>query len=323
MHSILKESVDDLGSGRSRRTIPITTLASGLELALTVHVIRGKVDGPVVGVSAMIHGDEFDGLLIAKELWDVLDPSQLQGEVHIVGVANPLAMDGLSHRSPIDMLDMNGVFPGASSGSVSEQQAYALAHGVIDRLDFLVDLHCGGTFPWVDFCHVANDEGLSRAFLAQLLYAGDDGRNGSPASYAAQRGVRCTVVEIGGGFHEQAAHIGNGTMGLMNQLRYAGVLAGEVVKRPGQRIITDARTLRPSVGGICIPRGRLTPGEEIAGGTPIADIVNPSSFETLETLEAPFERSVVMLTRNFRTRIHPGDCAYMLGDGTSAVMVGD
>ena len=73
--------VIELGAGRSRHFAPITTLASGFELGLTIHVIRGTRPGPAVGVSAMIHGDELDGLLIARELVQSLDPSDLRGSV--------------------------------------------------------------------------------------------------------------------------------------------------------------------------------------------------------------------------------------------------
>jgi len=117
-------TVTELGPGRSRRFAPITALASGFELGLTIHVIQGTRPGPAVGVSAMIHGDELDGLLIAPELVRTLDPSTINGSVRILGVANPLAMEGTTRNTPIDMLDMNRLFPGAPDGWLSEQQAY-------------------------------------------------------------------------------------------------------------------------------------------------------------------------------------------------------
>ena len=51
----------------------------------------------------MIHGDELDGLLIARELVCTLDPSTINGSVRILGVANPLAMEGITRNTPIDM----------------------------------------------------------------------------------------------------------------------------------------------------------------------------------------------------------------------------
>jgi predicted deacylase len=248
-------SVTDLGAGRTRRFAPITTLASGFQLGLTIHVVQGSGPGPTVGVSAMIHGDELDGLLVARELVRTLDPSTMHGAVWILGVANPLAMEGVSRNTPLDMLDMNRLFPGAPDGWLSEQQAHAIAHEFIDHLDFLIDLHCGGTFPWVDYCYVVNDEELSRAFLPALLYEPATPYPGTTATYAEEQGVRCMVVEIGGGYHDQPTHVANGVRGVLNQLRYAGVLEGEVERRPGQVLMRDMKVMRPRHGGICVPHG--------------------------------------------------------------------
>ena len=36
---------------------------------------------------------------------------------------------------------------------------------------------------------------------------------GTTATYAEERGVRCMVVEIGGGYHDQPTHVANGVRG--------------------------------------------------------------------------------------------------------------
>lgn len=313
----------DLGGGRSRRIAPITTLASGFELALTIDVFQGAHPGPTVGVSAMIHGDELDGLLIARELQRTLDPATLHGAVWILGVANPLAMEGITRNTPIDMLDMNRLFPGAPDGWLSEQQAYVIAHEFIDHIDYLVDIHAGGTFPWVDYCYVVNDEGLSRAFLPALLYKPAAGYPGTTATYAEQRGVKCMVVEIGGGYRDQETHVANGLRGVLNQLRYAGVLDGDVERRPGQVLMREMKVMRPRHGGICIPRQALTPGEILSAGTPLADIVSPYTYDILETMVAPFDQNIVVLCRNYATRIHPGDYGFMMGNAAAATTLAD
>lgn len=308
---------------RSRRVVPITTLASGFELGLTVHVIQGDRSGPTVGVMAMIHGDELDGLLIAREIVRTLDPATMRGTVHVLGVANPLAMEAVSRNTPVDMLDTNRQFPGAPDGWLSEQQAHAIAHGFIDHLDALIDLHCGGTFPWVDYCYVVNDEGLSRAFLPALLYQPAATYAGTTATYAAQRGVRCMVVEIGGGYHDQSRHVANGVRGVMNQLRFLGVLAGAVEQRPGQVLMRDMKVMRPRQGGLCIPRAELSPGQLLSSGTALADIVSPYTFEVLETMTAPYDENIVVLCRNYVTRIHPGDYGFMIADRATATTYAD
>ncbi|HEY7284881.1 MAG TPA: succinylglutamate desuccinylase/aspartoacylase family protein [Vicinamibacterales bacterium] len=304
--------------GRSRFSIPVSTLASGFDLSVPVLTITGARPGPRIGVSAMIHGDEIDGLLIARELWRTLDPDALSGSLWLMSVANPLAMEAVSRNTPIDMLDMNRLFPGVPDGWLSEQQAHAITTGFINHVDCLIDIHAGGTFPWVDYCYVLNDEALSRAFLSALLYKPSSMYPATTASVALARNIPITVVEIGGGYRDQDQHVKNGVRGVLNMMRHAGVLAGEVERRPRQLLLNEIKVMRPRHGGLCVPARPLLPATWIDGGEKLADIVSPRSFETLETLTAPFERSVVVLTRNYATRINPGDYAFMMGNGATA-----
>jgi uncharacterized protein len=306
-------------AGKSGFAIPVSTLASGYALSIPVLTITGTRPGPRIGVSAMIHGDELDGLLIVRELWRTVDPAELSGSLWLMPVANPLAMEAISRNTPIDMLDMNRLFPGTPDGWLSEQQAHAITAGFISELDCLIDIHAGGTFPWVDYCYALNDEALSRAFLSALLYKPSSMYPATTASAAMARNIPITVVEIGGGYHDQQEHVRNGVRGVLNMMRHAGALAGEVERRPRQLLLNEIKVMRPRHGGVCVPARTLKPAEWIDGGEKLAEIVSPHTFETLETLTAPFPRSVVVLTRNYATRINPGDYAFMMGDGATAV----
>jgi len=306
-------------AGRGRFSIPVSTLASSYPLSIPVLTITGARPGPRIGLSAMVHGDELEGLLIARELWRTIDTAELSGALWLMPVANPLAMEAISRNTPIDMLDMNRLFPGAPDGWLSEQQAHAITSGFISQVDCLVDIHAGGTFPWVDYCYVLNDEALSRAFLSALLYKPASMYPATTAAAALARGIPITVVEIGGGYHDQAEHVRNGVRGVLNMMRHAGALPGTVERRPRQLLLNEIRVMRPRHGGLCVPARPLTPATWLDGGEKLADIVNPHTFETLETMTAPFDRNVVVLTRNYATRINPGDYAFMMGNGSTAV----
>jgi predicted deacylase len=304
--------------GRRRFTIPVSTLASGYALSIPVLVIDGARPGRRAGISAMIHGDEIEGLLIVRELWRTVDPADVSGSIWMMPVANPLAMEAITRNTPIDMLDMNRLFPGAADGWLSEQQAFAITNGFINQIDCLVDIHAGGTFPWVDYCYVLNDEPFSRAFLSALLYKPATMYPGTTAAAALARNISMTVVEIGGGYQQQGEHILNGVRGVRNMLRHAGVLSGPVERRDRQLLLNEIKVMRPRQGGLCVPAAPLTPGTWLEGGHKLADIVSPQSFETLETMTTPFERNVVVLSRNYATRINPGDYAFMIGNGATA-----
>jgi predicted deacylase len=304
--------------GKNRFSIPVSTLASGYALSVPVLTITGMKPGPRVGVSAMIHGDEIDGLLIVRELWRTIEPDELSGSVWLMPVANPLAMEALTRNTPVDMLDLNRLFPGAADGWLSEQQAHAITTGFINRLDCLIDIHAGGTFPWVDYCYVLNDEALSRAFLSALLYKPPSMYPGTTAAAALAHNIPIAVVEIGGGYHDQEEHVRNGVRGVLNMMRHVGVLPGSVERRSRQLRLSEIKVMRPRHGGLCVPARALTPAAWLDGGDKLADIVSATSFETLETMTAPSARSVVVLTRNYITRVNPGDYAFMMGNGATA-----
>jgi predicted deacylase len=308
----------EVAPGRERMNIPVSTLASGFDLSLPALVIRGHRPGPRIGVSAMVHGDEIEGLLIIRELWRTIQSDALSGSLWLMPVANPLAMEAITRNTPIDMLDMNRLFPGQPDGWLSEQQAHAMTSGFISEIEYLIDIHAGGTFPWVDYCYVVNDEAFSRAFLSALLYKPEAMYPATTAAAAIARNVKMTVVEIGGGYQDQQEHIRNGVRGVMNMMRYAGALAGEVEKRPRQLLMHEIKVMRPRHGGICVPERKLVPGTWIDGHQTVADIVSPRSFETLETMTAPFARNVVVLARNYMTRINPGDYTFMMGNGETS-----
>jgi len=303
---------------RERLSFPVSKLASGFALAIDVHTITGAAPGPTVGISAVIHGDEIEGLLIVRELWRTIDAEQLRGKLVLLPVANPLALGTISRNTPLDMLDLNRVFPGLEDGWLSEQLAWTISNEFISKLDYYVDIHAGGTFPWVDYCYVLNDESLSRAFLPALLYKPRQMFAGSTAAFAVARGIPTTVVEIGGGYHDQAEHIGGGVRGLMNQLRHIGALPGSAEERRKQLLLREIKVVRPRQGGLCIPVRPLRPGTWLDERAALAEIVSPYSFECLEMLTAPFEKNVVVLSRNYVTRIQPGDYAFMIGNGASA-----
>ena len=47
------------------------------------------------------------------------------------------------------------------------------------------------------------------------------------------------------------------------------------------------------------------------------------SVRALETMVAPFEQNIVVLCRNYATRIHPGDYGFMMGNAAAATTYTD
>lgn len=311
-------TVTDAGDGGERRTFPVSQLAGGETLSVTTLVLQGASPGPTVGISATIHGDELEGVLILRELWHTVNRTDLKGTLWLLPVANPPALAALTRNTPVDMLDLNRNFPGNPDGWLSEQLAWTISQEFLERLDYYVDLHAGGTFPWVDYCYALNDEAFSRAFLSRLLYRPAQLFPGTTASVTTARGTPTCVVEIGGGYQDQAVHLRNGVRGLMNMLRQVGALPGEPESRDDQILIHDMSVMRPRQGGLLVPERPLPPGTRLEGKVQLAQIVSPYTFEPLETMTTPFESNIVVLSRNYISRVQPGDYAFMIGNGATA-----
>jgi predicted deacylase len=300
--------------GRSVRWIDVTTLATGLPLRIAVHELNGARPGPTVGITASIHGDEVAPVEALRRLLATLDPADISGRLLVVPVVNPLAFQAQTRHTPQDMQNLNRVFPGDPDGWLTEQLAAVLVREVIPELDVLLDLHAGGALPTVDYAYIDNDEALSASLGTKVLYRGP-GYPGTLSSVAVERGIRCVVTELGGGLVRDEHYIELTVSGLTNALRHAGVLPGDPTSRPDQFIVDHLTIIRPHHGGLLVPEvlaGQL--GEVVPGGTLLGTVYNPQTFDTLEVVEAPFERTLMILTRGTVTRVEAGDYGWMVAE---------
>ncbi len=295
--------------------LPITTLASGMELRLPVHIIHGAQPGPTVGYTAGIHGDEYLPLEAMRRLVQGLDPAELKGTVIAIPVVNPLAIESQTRNTPLDMLNLNRVFPGDKDGWVTEQLAAALVEWLLPRIEVLIDLHAGGAQPIVDYVYIQNDEALSRAFGFDALYIPSQDYPGTLGSVAVARGIRSVVVEMGGGMIANDAYLERGTRGLFNVLKHLKMIPGTPEVPARQTVVDRMAVIRPHYGGLLYPGVTLKDvGQIVPQGTVLGTVISPYTFEVLEEIRAPFAQNYVILLRPTITKVHPGDYAYMMAE---------
>jgi predicted deacylase len=111
---------------------------------IPVTVIHGARPGPVLGLVAGTHGYEYSPILAMQRLPQKVDPRELAGTVIVVHVANlPSFLGRTVYYSPVDGKNLNRVYPGRADGTISERIAWAITREVIEKSDYLVDLHCG------------------------------------------------------------------------------------------------------------------------------------------------------------------------------------
>jgi predicted deacylase len=132
------------GAQRCRGHLELPALAPDSAVRLPVTVLHGGRPGPVLVVTAGIHGSEYAPILAAQRLATLIDPRQLAGTVVLVHVANPPSFFGRGvYYTPGDGKNLNRLFPGRADGTISERLAHLIYHQAIFRATAYIDLHSG------------------------------------------------------------------------------------------------------------------------------------------------------------------------------------
>ncbi|HDS45320.1 MAG TPA: hypothetical protein ENN68_04385 [Methanomicrobia archaeon] len=79
--------------------------------------------GPVVWLTACVHGDEVGGIVVIQELFKTVRKRLLNGSIYAFPLMNPLGFETASRDIILSKEDLNRSFPGNKNGSLAERIA--------------------------------------------------------------------------------------------------------------------------------------------------------------------------------------------------------
>lgn len=279
---------------------------SGTEIPVTT--IRGARPGPVLALMAGNHGYEYTPILALQRLRSSIKPAALSGNVILVHAANVPSFTGRTiYFSPVDGKNLNRVYPGKPDGTVSERIAHAITTQVIEKADYVMDLHCGdgneSLRPYV-YQEVTGNPKLDAAIADLALAFGldhiviDRDRPKDPAASiycsntAITRGKPALTVESGylGSTDEPSIRqITDGVMGVMRSLH---MLEGAPV-RPAKPVYLDpAQVMNAPASGILYPH--VQRDQKVKKGDLLAHVTDFFGKE-LGQVRAPFDGIVLYI----------------------------
>lgn len=257
----------------SQRTVDLTISEtySGHPVVMPVHIVRAKEPGPVVAVTASVHGDEINGMGVVRQL--VLDPGfkLSKGTLVLVPVVNVLGFERFSRYMP-DRRDLNRSFPGSGGGSLTARVANAVFEQVIRRCDYCIDLHSAAVRR-TNFPNVRADLDqhetrlLAESFGTELVIHGK-GPDGSMRRAATDAGVPTIILEAGEVWKIEPTMVEVGVRGIRNVLIALGMVKGRRKPARYQAIVRETTWLRAVHGGVL--RFHVSPGDVVAKGQPVA-----------------------------------------------------
>ncbi len=138
---VLEFNLEDTPVGTIRHYwLRLTSDGMGNPMLIPLMVARGKEEGPVLGLTAAIHGDELNGISVIQRLFADIDVEALRGTVVAIPVVN---IPGFTRqqRFHADGSDLNHLMPGKKNGNASQVYAYRLVNRFLKFVDYLLDLH--------------------------------------------------------------------------------------------------------------------------------------------------------------------------------------
>lgn len=294
---VLRIGAVECGPGATASGVIPVAGGTGGPIALPVILVNGTRPGPVLCVCGGIHGDEYDGMEAVRLVVERVDPADLSGALVAVPCVNVVAFEGASRESRADGANLNRIFPGSETGTITQRIAAMFLREIVPHIDALVDLHTGGTFGEIaplaivqgGYEALAGD--LGRAAGHEFLWAG--GKWGGTARLSTlHAGKPAITIEAGGGTCREdivALHVAS----VENIMRHLGILAGAATRRERFTAVDGSFTLA-AAGGFFRPHAR--PGERVVAGQTLAQTVDHLGG-ILETFTAPSDGMILWMRR--------------------------
>lgn len=307
--------------------IPVCRMASGAPLNVAVHVVCGEKPGPAVALVSAHHGEELFTTELLRQLKAKVQAGgqTFSGTLLFVPLANPPSFEWGTRNTPIDLHNLNRVFPGNRDGWFTDMLAAALWEALVPKVDAVLDYHCGGVDTNIHYTYTLNPgtpfgrqvHELAMLASAEVLWETHH-PGGSFAGMTTERGIPTVILEVGGGPCFGTPMMERGLAGTQRILQRLGVLPGEPGPGEGKVVVRGGGSVRPHHGGLYLPEVGLDQiGTSVPKGTVLGRVVAPDTFEELEVIRAPYEPTWLMMIRSRPSKVHPGDYAYILGDGST------
>ena len=300
----------------TRRTVdlPVSILSDHTPVTMSCHVVHGKRPGPVLFVSAAIHGDEVIGVEIVRRLLRARPLGSIAGTLLAVPIVNAFGFINHSRYLP-DRRDLNRVFPGHAEGSLAARLAHLFMTEIVARADLGIDLHSAAlrrtNLPQIRLTP-GNDRlmELGRAFGAPVILESRL-REGSLRMAAEAEGVDVLLYEAGEGlrFDEFAARAG--VSGILRVMRHLGMVGAKgVPRRHGTPALCGSSSWhRAPVGGLM--RAYRGTGDIVEPGTVLCAISDPFGEKEVEVAS---EITGIVVGRTNMPVVNEGDALFHIAD---------
>lgn len=250
--------------------------SDGLSTPIPIFVVNGAQTGPVLCLTAAIHGDELNGIEIVRRVLYGTNPEKLSGTIIGVPIVNLQGFQR-SSRYLTDRRDLNRFFPGNPQGSSAARIAYSFFKEIISHCNFLVDLHTGSAnrtnLPQVRANLLKPDVAeFAQAFgISVILHS--EGSAGMLRNAAVDIGIPSVTLEAGKSMTLQEQAIQYGVKSIQTLLDRMNMLETAHPLDTPDSIYYHSSWVRVNHGGILL--GNVNLGDKITKNDILGIVTDP------------------------------------------------
>ncbi len=285
---------------------------------IPITVLNGKQDGKIILITSGIHGGEYPGVQTAIELAQELCAEEIYGALIILHPVNTGAFfKSVANVIPEDGENLNLVFPGTMSGTITHKIAFSITKDFHNIADFHIDLHGGDVnelvTPFVYYPGVAEQSvsNMARecASVINCNYMVRSIVTQGAFNSAAAQGIPSLLIERGGSGLWSRQEVEVYKEDVTNILKKLCVLDGEpVLPKQMPKEIRNAFYIDSKVNGCWYPVVQV--GQIVKEGAYLGE-VRDFFGKTLVEYHAP--RNVVVLYMTVTLGIESGTSLIALG----------
>ena len=283
----------------------------GIAVSTPVLVVNGSKPGPVLCLTAAVHGDELNGIEIVRRVLYNLNAIKLSGTVIGVPIVNLQGFRRGSRYLP-DRRDLNRFFPGDPRGSSASRIAHSFFHEVIDHCDALVDLHTG-SFYRTNLPQLRAD--LRDAEVLELSQGFDgtvvlqsEGAMGTLRQAAVAAGIPAVTLEAGEPLRLQETEVNHGVKTIQSLLGKMNMIKKTSFWGQPEPVYYQSAWVRADQGGILFSEVDL--GERVKEKEVLGTVTDPITNVRTEIL-SPYQGRVLGMALN--QVVMPGFAAFRIG----------
>ncbi|GAA4882630.1 succinylglutamate desuccinylase/aspartoacylase family protein [Ferrimonas pelagia] len=295
---------------RQTLELDVAQLYTHTPLTIPVEVVNGRLQGPVLLLSAAIHGDELNGVEVVRQILAMVDPSKLKGTLVAVPVVNVFGFIQKSRYLP-DRRDLNRCFPGSNKGSIAARLAHQFFSQVVVRCSHVIDLHTAAVHRTnLPQLRVNLDQPASRAMAEAFgapVVINASTRDGSLRAVAQAEGIPVLTFEGGEALRFDNSAISLAVKGTIKVMRSLGMLPRRRQAEVPMVVAGSSSWVRAEQGGIV--RSQVALGAKVKRGAVLAKISSPLGHSEF-SLVAPKEG--IVIGQNTLPVVNEGDALYHL-----------